>query len=107
MIKVVIERHCRPNMEAEMERLLIGIRTEAMQQRGYITGETLRSIDNPSLWLIISTWANIDMWKAWETSPERRQEIDKMKPLLAAPEKIAVYSFARRGITESAHTIDK
>lgn len=107
MIRVIIERRCRTNKEAELERLLVELRTKAMRQPGYVSGETLRSGDDPSLWLVISTWLNADLWKAWETSPERRQIGSKMEPLLIAPEKISVFSFMRRGGAESAHTIDR
>ena len=69
------------------------IRTEAIRQRGYISGETLRSVDDPSLWLIIATWVDADLWKAWETTPERRQIASKIEPLLVVPEKMSVYTF--------------
>ena len=107
MVRVIIERHCQPGKQAEMESLLVELRTKAMRQRGYISGETLQSVDDPLLWLVISTWTNADLWRMWETMPERRETLSKIEPLLAAPEKVSIFSFARRGGAESAHTIDK
>ena len=107
MIRVIIERHCRSGSEAEMERLLMELRTTAIQQRGYISGETLHSVDDPSLWLVISTWVDADLWKVWETTQERRKIESEIEPLLVTPEKASVFSFARRGGAASAHTIDK
>ena len=107
MIRVIIERHCQPNKEAEMESLLVDLRMTAMRQHGYISGETLQSIDDPSFWLVISTWANADFWKVWHSSSERREPLDKIEPLLVAPEKISVFGFMRRGGAESAHRIDR
>ncbi|MBM4463598.1 MAG: antibiotic biosynthesis monooxygenase [Chloroflexi bacterium] len=93
MIKVIIERRCQPDKAAELESVLVELRTKAVQQRGYVSGETLRSIDNPSHWLVISTWLDIDLWKAWETSPERQEIAHRLEPLLAAPEKASIFSF--------------
>lgn len=107
MVRVIIERHCQPGKQAEMESLLVELRTKAMRQRGYISGETLQSVDDPLLWLVISTWTDADRWRMWETMPERRETLSKIEPVLAAPEKVSIFSFARRGGAESAHTIDK
>jgi antibiotic biosynthesis monooxygenase (ABM) superfamily enzyme len=107
MIRVIIERHCRPDKLTEMENLLTDIRTIAMKQPGYISGETLHSVDDPALWLVISTWLDVETWKAWETSPERREAMRKTEPLLVAPEKVSVFSFLRRGGAASAHKIDR
>ena len=106
MIRIIIERHCQPDKTAEMERLLMQLRTMAMRQHGYISGETLHSIEDPLLWLVISTWVDVDLWKVWETMPERREIASKIEPLLTAPEKISIYNFAGRGGSESAHTIE-
>jgi heme-degrading monooxygenase HmoA len=107
MIRVIIERHCYPDRCTEMEQLLMELRTQATQHHGYISGETLHSIDDPSLWLVISTWVDIDSWKAWENSLERNETSQRITPLLTAPEKVTVFGFARRGVTLSAHIVDK
>lgn len=109
MVRVIIERHCRQGKDVaiDIERFLVDLRIKAIHQHGYISGETLRSVDDPLHWLVISTWVNVDHWKAWEAMPERRQIISKMEPLLTAPEKVSVFSFSRRGGARSAHTIDR
>ena len=107
MIRVIIERHCQPGKEAEMESLFVDLRAIAMRQHGYVSGETLQSIDDPSFWLVISTWISTDLWKVWHSSAERRELLGKIEPLLVAPEKISVFGFIRRGGAESAHRIDR
>ncbi len=107
MIRVIIERHCYPEKIAELERLLVDLRAKAIRQPGYISGETLQSVDDPTHWLIISTWTDAEQWKAWEASPERKEDMAKVAPLLTAPEKIAVFKFSRRGAAASAHTVDR
>jgi len=106
MIRVIIERHCQPEKAAEMENLLVELRTKGMRQPGYISGETLRAIDDPTYWLVISTWHDADLWQVWETSPERQETEKKIASLLTGPEKSSVFSFVRRGGAESAHIID-
>jgi len=93
MVRIIIERRCRPETEAELESLLVELRTKAVQQRGYVSGETLRSVDDPSLWLVLSTWLDANLWKAWEASRERQEVTKKIEPLLAAPEKVSSFSF--------------
>jgi heme-degrading monooxygenase HmoA len=93
MVKIIIERRCQSGTEEEMERLLVDLRSKAMHQRGYVSGETLRSMDDPSLWLVISSWLDVDLWRAWQASAEREEIISKMEPLLIAPEKVSVFSF--------------
>ena len=107
MIRVIVERHCRPGKEAELESLLVELRCMATKQRGYISGETLKSVSDPSLWLVISTWIDADMWNKWKTTAERLEIARKIEPLLSTPEKISVFTFIKRGGAESAHTIDK
>jgi len=107
MIRVIVERHCRPGKEAELESLLVELRCMAMKQRGYISGETLKSVADPSLWLVISTWTDANMWNKWKTTVDRLEIARKIEPLLSTPEKISVFTFIKRGGAESAHTIDK
>jgi len=93
MVKIIIERRCKPNKDTELESLLVELRTKAIHQRGYVSGETLRSADDPSLWLVISTWLDVNLWKAWEASPERQETISKIELLLTIPEKVSIFSF--------------
>ena len=78
----------------EMEPLYLELRAGAMRQHGYISGETLKSVDDPSFCLVISTWVDAESWKIWETSTQRREIVSRIEPLLATPEKISVFSFA-------------
>lgn len=107
MVRVIVERRCRPAKVGDVANHLIELRARATRQRGYVSGETLRSLDNPSHWLVVSTWVDADLWKVWETSPERREVEEKIKALLVTPEKVSVFEFAHRGGAASAYTIDK
>lgn len=60
---------------------------------GYVSGETLRSLDDPSLWVVLSTWLDADLWKAWEASPERKEIEDSIGRITSAPAKVSAFSF--------------
>ncbi len=47
MIKVLLERTIKGKNVGEMVRLLRKLRVKAMQQPGYISGETLHSVEDP------------------------------------------------------------
>ncbi|MDM7999499.1 MAG: antibiotic biosynthesis monooxygenase family protein [Dehalococcoidia bacterium] len=96
MVRVVIERHFQKGKEAELEDLLVELRSRAMAQPGYVSGETLRSLQDPSLWVVLSTWLDVSQWKAWEASPERREIEDRIARIAKAPAKVSVFSFVWR-----------
>ncbi|MBM4444829.1 MAG: antibiotic biosynthesis monooxygenase [Chloroflexi bacterium] len=106
MVRVIIRRHCRPGREADLEKALLGLRANAMRQKGYISGETLRSADDPAVWLVVSTWTSAEQWKSWEGSSERQKMEAKIAGLLSEPQQVSIFSFVRRGASESAHTVD-
>lgn len=102
MVRIIIERHIKQGKERELENLLIELRSKAMLQPGYISGETLTAVDNPSVRLVISTWHSIEHWKAWENNPERQELSAKMETLLVAPARTTAYAF--RGEEKPKHT---
>ena len=99
MIRVIIERHCKLEKNEELERLLTQLRSRAMLHRGYVSGETLRSINNPSRWVVISTWVDATTWKVWESSPERQEFAKKIASLLTTPAELFIYDFVSTGLT--------
>ena len=62
-IRVLIERRIVPENQPLLSSLLMRLRSKAMQARGYISGETLRSLQDPNEYLVISTWNSLDDWK--------------------------------------------
>jgi heme-degrading monooxygenase HmoA len=92
MIRVMIERHCQPGKEAQLRDLLLELRSAAMRQNGYISGETLRESDNPSVFMVISTWITLDAWKVWQTSRQRLLIEEMMDSLLTDARKVRVFT---------------
>ncbi len=91
-VRVVIERHAKKGKERELENLLKELRIRGIRQPGYLSGETLQSLDDLSLSLVLSTWATINDWKAWENSPQRREISAKIELLLASPARTIVFT---------------
>ena len=90
MVRVIIERHCKPGKEAQLRNLLIELRTVATRQHGYISGETLRDLEDPSLFVIISTWASLQTWKMWEISARRLQIEQQLDELMTAEARLRI-----------------
>jgi heme-degrading monooxygenase HmoA len=57
----------------------------AMEQDGYISGETLRRKDNPEEFLVISTWRSFEDWQKWFNSG-RRKELQSKVDILSGRE---------------------
>ena len=93
MIRVVIERYCKPGKEAQLRDLLKELRMAAMSQYGYISGETLCELDNPSLFIVISIWATLDAWRAWEVSQRRLLIEERIDSLITTGKRLCILAF--------------
>ena len=94
-VKVIIERSMSRDKQAAVVELLMQLRAKAMRQRGYISGETLFSIDSPGTHVVLSTWESLNDWKAWEKSPQRTDIVKKIDAMLNASGKVSVFETAR------------
>jgi hypothetical protein len=70
-IKVIVKRKVAKGKEAELLPLLLDLRTKATSRLGYISGETLRGVEDPQDYMVISTWLSLENWKDWESSPDK------------------------------------
>lgn len=80
-VKIIILRKVESGKEKELSPLLLKLRSLAMAQPGYISGETLMNADDPEQYLVISSWSNMDYWNKWVESEERlllQGEIDEV-----------------------------
>jgi quinol monooxygenase YgiN len=91
MVRVVIERRFHKKEGVKAESLLIELRSKTLQARGYISGETLVSVEDPTVLLVISTWADEASWRAWASSHQRQEIMNKIVPLMVSPEKVSVF----------------
>jgi len=92
-IRVLIEREVDPGQEGKLQALLMEVRGKAINAKGYISGETLRSATKPNKFLVISTWNSLDEWNEWQASVDRKKFQESLNKLLLTPEKTAVYVY--------------
>ena len=91
-VKIIIKRQVTEIMTAQLTPLLINLRNLAMNQPGYITGETLKRIDRPDQSLVISTWESVEAWRQWVANAERAAVQAQIDVLLGAPTDYEIYS---------------
>ena len=70
-IKILITRSIGQEVAPVVRPLIVELRSHAMRQPGYISGETLKCIDRPGEYLVISTWESVNDWNKWLASQER------------------------------------
>ena len=92
-IKVFVKRKVAKGKESELLPLLLELRAKATSRPGYISGETLRGVEDPEDYIVIGTWQSVENWKDWESSPERAQIQDKIDVLLGEKTKYRVYFY--------------
>ena len=92
-VKIIIKRTVAKEKEAELLPLLVQLRALATAQPGYISGETLRNIDNPEECLVISTWQSLEDWEKWADSKQRAEIQDKIDALLGEKTQYARYLY--------------
>jgi heme-degrading monooxygenase HmoA len=91
MIRVLLTRRVKVGNYDRTLRLLRDLRATALQQAGYMTGETLVRGEDPVEVLVISTWLSEEHWRAWSTSRDRIELEDMIDPLLEDTPQVIVY----------------
>jgi len=63
-VKIFIKRSIPPDKSGKLMSLFQDLRSVAMSQPGYISGETLHSLDSPGEIVVISTWQTVEQWRS-------------------------------------------
>ncbi|MBN1613540.1 MAG: antibiotic biosynthesis monooxygenase [Deltaproteobacteria bacterium] len=92
-VKIMIKRKVPKQKKTEFLKLINGLRTEAIKQPGYISGEVLSNADHPEQYLVISTWNSPEEWLAWKSSKKRAELQAKIDTLLDAKTQYDVYHY--------------
>lgn len=91
--KVIIKRKVIPGKEKDFFSLLRQLRFNAMEQNGYISGETLICAEQTKKVLIISKWASLNHWNAWKEHGKRKEIDDLLSELQEEPTIYEPYVF--------------
>lgn len=81
-VHVIIKRKLQVRKPGELLPLLTELRNRAKEQPGYIGGETLKNLDDPVEFMVVSTWETADDWNKWVQSKERRDLQGKVDSLI-------------------------
>ena len=92
-VKIIIRRKVSKGKEVHLLPLLVELRAKAISQHGYVSGETLRNVNDPEEYLVISTWKSVEDWKAWEASPSRTEIQNKIDSLLGEKFTAGIYYY--------------
>ena len=81
-VKVIIRRTVAGEKVKGLIPLLEKLRALAKEQPDYISGETLKSLDKPDEFLVISAWNSPIAWEKWLTNNERQKIQKRIDDLL-------------------------
>lgn len=74
-VKILLERKFKEEPTLEEIKIINELRVGAMQQIGYVSGETLVDLDDHRRIVVISVWTNKAAWEKWKNS-DRRQKLE-------------------------------
>ena len=94
IVKVMIKRKIKEGKTRGVFTLLNKFRTDAMNQKGYISGETLINHDDPMEILVISIWQGMENWLKWKENPERKANESLLEKWLEEPTSYKSYVFS-------------
>ena len=92
-VKILIRRTVPHNKAKAMIPLFRKMRASATTQSGYISGETLRSMDNPEEFMVISTWQSSEDWKKWLQSEDRNKVQSQIDDLLGGETQYEIFHY--------------
>ncbi len=92
-IKVTIKRIVPADKQREMVTLFRQMRSLATQQPGYISGETLKSLDRPDVFLVLSSWQEPEDWEKWLLSKERQALQRRIDALLGGKTEYEMFQY--------------
>jgi heme oxygenase (mycobilin-producing) len=78
---------------SNLNELLFELRNMANHQPGYISGETMRNVEDRNEYLVISTWKSLEAWKRWMANENRAEKEGHVDVLLGSPTVYKVYSY--------------
>jgi heme-degrading monooxygenase HmoA len=90
-VKVVIKRRIKEGKSRNVFSLLNKLRTDAMEQPGYIYGETLINHDDPHEVVVIAMWQALENWLNWKENELRQTNERQMEEWLQGPTEINTY----------------
>jgi len=70
---------------------IVELRSLAVRQPGYISGETFFNLDRTDECLVIGRWTTIELWQQWKRDPRRIELDNNMEKHLGAKTEYSIY----------------
>ena len=93
-VKILIKRSAPADKAAKLIPLLQRLRNLAMNQPGYISGETLQRIGSTGEYTVISTWQSVENWQQWATSLTRIELQNQIDTVLNEKTEYEIYQYS-------------
>ena len=90
-VKIFIKRTVSEGKVPELTVLLKRLRSVTLMQPGYISGQTLKRLDQPGETMVISTWRSIEDWNDWVKNDKRISIQKEIDDLLGSETEYEVY----------------
>ncbi len=90
MIRVLIERYIAEGLEHYYDSTIKRTISRVEQAPGCISGEAMVDTNDRRRRIVMSKWTSAEAWEAWFQSPERKEVITEIAPLLESEEKITM-----------------
>jgi heme-degrading monooxygenase HmoA len=92
-IRVFVKRQVPDDRVDTLRELIDKLRGITTGQPGYISGETMRRIDQPGEIMVISKWKTRQDWERWFASLERTRVQRQVDELLGVATTYEMYDF--------------
>lgn len=90
MIKVIVGYELKEG--ADIQPVLLRLRSSALTFPGFISAEHIRSVTNPSIVALLYNWDSLASWEAWESSKISRQLLNEIGDLLVGEPRTTEYT---------------
>lgn len=90
-VRIFIKRHCKSGRTQKALSLLNEFRKTAMDQPGYLSGETLVNHYDSRYIVVVSTWRSVEDWINWQNSDIRDRNEAQIEDLLDEAAKYEVF----------------
>lgn len=92
-IKVLIKRRVAGDQVGALKKLIAKLRSATLAQPGYVAGETLKRIDKPGEFLVVSKWRSRYDWEQWFANDQRIEIHARIDALLGSPTEFETYEY--------------
>jgi len=90
MIRVIIERVIAESLESNYEDTAMEILQKAVRAPGFISGESMKDLNNPRHRFVLCKWRSVADWQSWQDSEERKVLMGQLNLMLEHEEKVTL-----------------